>query len=577
MNTDSIVLMTENNEIGQIDELFDYQLLDQETATFVQIKTEQIREKHRLVLNSIIEIGEKMIEVKNRLPHGQFGAWLKNELKLSGQTAKNYMDAAKSHEWDALSPESQDNIAVSGLYYLSSSNISAEVRQEVVERANNGEKITKKKAQEIAKKAQHSTIAYKEKVINNQLLSENLTPSNGNFNNEDIIYSGEVMEWVSPSGETFTLKAGDKVTKSGAVLNDKSKVIVKLPDFPASSVTVDLSDLNAGAQSSRLQSLKPREFTLNQPDSDKKYVFCTFYDKNHKNQYRLVFKGNISDNGTHTVYLDELSDQPIEEYAENLLGKIYAAYLETVVEDVEGWKVGDAAKLIEIDNSRYEQYVGRVVMIDKAKADGSLWVYLTDLPTIRFYAQPSYLIPASEFDEFFQLSPGELVVDKTTEKLGVVLANMEGTVKIRFASRIIKNDDPGFFEFVAKSVLSMSENIDQIVNLACDVFDNKYIFSTGDFSENLTNENLFVIGLNSEQWVNDLIAKIDKGLVKNAIAVVDLQPNSIFWQEAVKAAHGVCFLQGGQTSLTVLFFGQSEIFVNFKRAFSVVGAVLELV
>jgi hypothetical protein len=94
----------------------------------------------------IVEIGHKLIEVKQELPHGQFGTWLAIEFDWSDRTARRFMDVAKTFKSDTVSNLS---ISPSALYMLSSGNVPETARKEAIERSTNGEQITKEKGKEI--------------------------------------------------------------------------------------------------------------------------------------------------------------------------------------------------------------------------------------------------------------------------------------------------------------------------------------------------------------------------------------------------------------------------------------------
>jgi hypothetical protein len=69
--------------------------LDVEAAAFVQAAASRIRGHVTKVAESIISIGRELIQVKERLDHGQFGRWLESEFAWSDRTARNYMRAAE--------------------------------------------------------------------------------------------------------------------------------------------------------------------------------------------------------------------------------------------------------------------------------------------------------------------------------------------------------------------------------------------------------------------------------------------------------------------------------------------------
>lgn len=56
-----------------VEAVFDYAVLTAETRIVVQQHTRDIRERLRIAGDVIIGIGERLIEVKAKLNHGQFG------------------------------------------------------------------------------------------------------------------------------------------------------------------------------------------------------------------------------------------------------------------------------------------------------------------------------------------------------------------------------------------------------------------------------------------------------------------------------------------------------------------------
>lgn len=117
---------------------FNYQQLDTHTRLFVQHRTDKIKVMIRRTAQDIIEIGENLIEVKERLGHGHFGTWLESEFGWSQYTAINFMRVAdKFRNFPNL-----DDVAPSALYLLAAPSTPDEARQEAIERARNGEVIT---------------------------------------------------------------------------------------------------------------------------------------------------------------------------------------------------------------------------------------------------------------------------------------------------------------------------------------------------------------------------------------------------------------------------------------------------
>ena len=62
-----------------------------EVVRTVDVIAAEINALTTTMLTSIIEIGRRMVEAKEMLPHGQFGPWLKANTPYSTSTANNYM------------------------------------------------------------------------------------------------------------------------------------------------------------------------------------------------------------------------------------------------------------------------------------------------------------------------------------------------------------------------------------------------------------------------------------------------------------------------------------------------------
>lgn len=119
--------------------MFDYAALDNETRIIVQQRTTEIKSLMRRAAQDIIDIGQKLIEVKARLGYGQFGPWLKAEFEWSERTARSFMQVAtqfKSANFADL------RIAPSALYLLSAPSTPESARDEALARAEAGEPIT---------------------------------------------------------------------------------------------------------------------------------------------------------------------------------------------------------------------------------------------------------------------------------------------------------------------------------------------------------------------------------------------------------------------------------------------------
>lgn len=128
---------------------FDYASLDTETSQFVQQQTGEIRVLMKRTAQGIIEVGQKLIEIKERLGHGRFGDWLLAEFDWTWKTATRFMNVAGQFNFDNLS---NLDLAPSALYILAAPSTPKAVRSEAIARAKAGESITYTTAKAIKQK-----------------------------------------------------------------------------------------------------------------------------------------------------------------------------------------------------------------------------------------------------------------------------------------------------------------------------------------------------------------------------------------------------------------------------------------
>lgn len=137
-------------EIVQIN-LFDYDALETEARIVVKQRTGEIKTLVRRAAQDIIEIGQKLIEVKEHLEHGQFGAWLKAEFEWSHMTATRFMQVAEFAKVNT--GVNFAGIQAKALYLLAAPSTPDAARDEALTRAVAGEAITHQAAKQIV--AQH--------------------------------------------------------------------------------------------------------------------------------------------------------------------------------------------------------------------------------------------------------------------------------------------------------------------------------------------------------------------------------------------------------------------------------------
>jgi CheY-like chemotaxis protein len=139
---------------------FDYANLDSETSLFVKQQTGEIKALMKRTAQGILEIGQKLLEIKQKLGHGNFLNWLKAEFNWSEPTAQRFMQVAR--QFESINLMDLD-IAPSALYVLSAPSTPELVREEAIARAQAGENITYTTAQELKQKYQPTSSSKVEK------------------------------------------------------------------------------------------------------------------------------------------------------------------------------------------------------------------------------------------------------------------------------------------------------------------------------------------------------------------------------------------------------------------------------
>ncbi len=128
--------------------VFDYTSLDGEISQFVQQRTGEIRVLMKRTAQDIIEIGQKLIGVKEKLGHGRFLDWIKAEFEWSYPTAARFIQVANSFSQDYQI----DKFAPSALYLLAAPSTPETAREEALALAKAGEHITYTTAKAIKQK-----------------------------------------------------------------------------------------------------------------------------------------------------------------------------------------------------------------------------------------------------------------------------------------------------------------------------------------------------------------------------------------------------------------------------------------
>ena len=132
---------------------FSYDALDSETRFLIGQRTSEIKNLIHRSAQDIFDIGQKLIEVKEKLGHGSFLIWLNAEFNWSQSAARKFMQVARQFQMVNFTDL---NIATSALYLLAY-NTSFSARQEALERATQGEIISYSEAKSII--GQHKKIS----------------------------------------------------------------------------------------------------------------------------------------------------------------------------------------------------------------------------------------------------------------------------------------------------------------------------------------------------------------------------------------------------------------------------------
>ncbi|NBD15497.1 MAG: response regulator [Cyanobacteria bacterium] len=132
------------NELS--DNSFHYEELDPKLAEFISEKAQAIQIIFHRQLKDVVKTGNLLSEVKARLEYGQFLRWLRTELDCSHSLARKFIRTAET--FNQIDIENLD-ISPSAAYAIAQSNIPAPVKEELIGRARQGEKILPKLVKQV--------------------------------------------------------------------------------------------------------------------------------------------------------------------------------------------------------------------------------------------------------------------------------------------------------------------------------------------------------------------------------------------------------------------------------------------
>jgi ParB-like chromosome segregation protein Spo0J len=109
-----------------------------------------IRALGKRVIGDVIEMGRRLTDAKKIAGHGGWLPWLDREFGWSDDTARKLMQVSELAESRNLRDL---NLPISGLYLLAAPSTPGEVRQDVIERIENGESLSVKHIKELIDEA----------------------------------------------------------------------------------------------------------------------------------------------------------------------------------------------------------------------------------------------------------------------------------------------------------------------------------------------------------------------------------------------------------------------------------------
>ena len=124
------------------DTRFDYGQLSGDDSQYSRDAAGEIHRLGKQTVESIVEIGGYLVEVKRRLPHGQWLPWLEAEFPWSDGTARRYMDShklVKSSKFEDL-PKLLE-LPPAAVADLAASSTPEAARKEVLAKVKQGEPV----------------------------------------------------------------------------------------------------------------------------------------------------------------------------------------------------------------------------------------------------------------------------------------------------------------------------------------------------------------------------------------------------------------------------------------------------
>jgi Protein of unknown function (DUF3102) len=113
---------------------YDYPGVDPQIRERVEKEEVEICQNLITAKHAAIKIGERLLQVKQLLPHGHFGRWVRARCDFTEHTASNFMNAAAF----AARHKKLTKISQTGLFLLAAPRLDENIRQRVIEAVEAG-------------------------------------------------------------------------------------------------------------------------------------------------------------------------------------------------------------------------------------------------------------------------------------------------------------------------------------------------------------------------------------------------------------------------------------------------------
>jgi hypothetical protein len=133
-----------------------------------------IRTLGKQTIANIIEIGRRLTECKVIVGHRNFGNWLDREFGWAERTAQNFMRVYELSKSKSANFADLD-LSISTLYLLAAPSTPEPVREEIIERAEAGEKITHKEVKQTIARARPARKGWSRKRFRRHRAKHNAT------------------------------------------------------------------------------------------------------------------------------------------------------------------------------------------------------------------------------------------------------------------------------------------------------------------------------------------------------------------------------------------------------------------